>query len=179
MKEQLFIATAAAMLLSCPCRGWSSERQSSITTEICKLENDANRAVIAHDRGFLTALFADEYQHTNFFGSVADKNAEVDFFPQRISRSKARLSLSVLSTSIRGRRGDRSEHLDRRQLPRKEFERIVPIHPCLCTPKRPLANRSLARQQNHARLICSMNSVGQEAASVDYDARKKGTTPCG
>jgi hypothetical protein len=80
MKKQLFIATAAAMLLSCPCRAWSSERQSRITTEICKLENDADRAIVAHDRGFLAALFADEYQHTNFFGSVADKNAEVNFF---------------------------------------------------------------------------------------------------
>ncbi len=80
MKKQLFIAAAVAMLVSCPCRARSSERQNRITTEICKLENDADRAVIAHDRGFLTALFADEYQHANFFGSVADKNAEVDFF---------------------------------------------------------------------------------------------------
>jgi len=80
MTEQLFIAAAVAILLSCPCRASSPERDTRITTEICKLENDANRAVIAHDRGFLAALFADEYQHTNFFGSVADKNAEVGFF---------------------------------------------------------------------------------------------------
>jgi ketosteroid isomerase-like protein len=80
MRNQLFVAAAAAMLMSCPYRAWSSEGPSSITTEICKLESDVNQAVVAHDGGLLTSLFADEYQHTNFFGSVADKKAEVDFF---------------------------------------------------------------------------------------------------
>jgi len=51
-----------------------------VSAEICKLEEDTDRAVIAHDREFLTALFADEYQHINFFGSVAGKDAEVTFF---------------------------------------------------------------------------------------------------
>jgi hypothetical protein len=83
MRNQLLVAAAAAMLLSCPCRAWSSEHQSSITIEICKLESDVNQAVVAHDGGILTSLFADEYQHTNFFGSVADKKAEVDFFTSK------------------------------------------------------------------------------------------------
>jgi hypothetical protein len=80
MRNQLLVAVAAAMLLSCPCRAWSSELRSRISIEICKLESDVNHAVVAHDGGILTSVFADEYQHTNFFGSVADKKAEVDFF---------------------------------------------------------------------------------------------------
>jgi hypothetical protein len=80
MKKQLFVAAAVAMLLSCPSWALGSEGQSRITTEICKLENEADRAVVAHDHGFLSTLFANEYQHTNFVGSVADKKAEVDFF---------------------------------------------------------------------------------------------------
>jgi hypothetical protein len=80
MRNQLFMAAAAAILMSCPCRAWSLEQQSRAAIEICKLESDVNQAVVAHDGGILTSLFADEYQHTNFFGSVADKKAEVDFF---------------------------------------------------------------------------------------------------
>lgn len=80
MRNQLLVAVAAAMLLSCPWRAWGSEHQDRITIEICKLESDVNQAVVAHDGGILTSLFGDEYQHTNFFGSVADKKAEVDFF---------------------------------------------------------------------------------------------------
>jgi hypothetical protein len=80
MKKQLFFAVAVVMLLSCPCRARSTEPQSRVSVEICKLESDLDRAILAHDDKLLTELFADEYLHTNFIGRTTDKKAELEFF---------------------------------------------------------------------------------------------------
>jgi hypothetical protein len=80
MRNQLFVAAAAALLLVCPRQAWSSERASAVTTEICRLESDVTQAIVTRNGGVLTSLFADEYEHTNYFGSVADKKAEINFF---------------------------------------------------------------------------------------------------
>ncbi len=52
MNKQLFITTAAAMLLSCSCGVWSSEPESYHHRDL-QLENDADRAIIAHGTMFL------------------------------------------------------------------------------------------------------------------------------
>ena len=41
---------------------WGVDRQTKISADICKLESDLDRAILALDAKFLTALFADEYQ---------------------------------------------------------------------------------------------------------------------
>lgn len=58
----------------------SAFAHDNITGQLCQLENDANKAYIAHDRQFLSNLFADEFVHTNFRGGTVDKAAELDFF---------------------------------------------------------------------------------------------------
>jgi|SRR5579863_3245735 len=64
-------------LSSFPVHASDTQTQAA---RICQLEKDSDQAYIAHDRTFLTSLFADEFQHTNFRGGVVDKNTEVDFF---------------------------------------------------------------------------------------------------
>ena len=59
---------------------WGSAQQDRVSAEICKLESDTDNAAMVHDEKFLAALFADEYQHTNFLGGVTDKKAELGFF---------------------------------------------------------------------------------------------------
>lgn len=67
-------------LLPCALPAWGSARQDRVSAEICKLESDTDNAAMVHDEKFLAALFADEYQHTNFLGGVTDKKAELGFF---------------------------------------------------------------------------------------------------
>jgi Domain of unknown function (DUF4440) len=52
----------------------------NVSDQLCKLENDAQKAYVSHDRQFLTNLFADEFVHTNFRGGTVDKAGEIDFF---------------------------------------------------------------------------------------------------
>jgi hypothetical protein len=54
--------------------------RDNVSDQLCKLENDADKAYMAHDRQFLSNLFADEFVHTNFRGGTVDKAAEIDFF---------------------------------------------------------------------------------------------------
>jgi hypothetical protein len=65
--------------------------QDTISDQLCKLENDADTAYIAHDRQFLSNLFADEFVHTNFRGGTVDKAGEIDFFtsPKLIMKAAA------------------------------------------------------------------------------------------
>ena len=74
-----FVAMVCCMLPSLSTAS-GSVRQARISTEICKLETDADNAAMAHDGKYLSTLLADEYQHTNFIGGVTDKNAELGFF---------------------------------------------------------------------------------------------------
>jgi hypothetical protein len=52
----------------------------NVSDQLCKLENDTQKAYIGHDRQFLSNLFADEFVHANFRGSTVDKAGEIDFF---------------------------------------------------------------------------------------------------
>lgn len=54
--------------------------QASISDTLCRREADADRAIMTRDRPFLTALYADEFQHVNYVGGLADKKDEIDFF---------------------------------------------------------------------------------------------------
>lgn len=54
--------------------------QASISDTLCRREADADRAIMTRDRPFLTALYADEFQHVNYIGGLADKKDEIDFF---------------------------------------------------------------------------------------------------
>ncbi len=58
----------------------SAFAHDDVSDELCKLENDADKAYIAHDRHFLSNLFADEFVHTNYRGGTVDKASEIDFF---------------------------------------------------------------------------------------------------
>lgn len=51
-----------------------------VEQQLCQREAEADRAYIAHDRPFLEALFADEFEHTNFKGGVANREDEITFF---------------------------------------------------------------------------------------------------
>ena len=75
------LALYVVLLLGvCVPFGWTSDQQDRVSIDICRLENDLDRAVMARDNKFLTNLLADEYQHTNFLGGVTDKEAELSFF---------------------------------------------------------------------------------------------------
>ena len=76
----LFVAAMMILFLSCSALATNSDRQRRIKDEVCKLESDLDRAIIAHDDKFLAGLLADEYQHTNFIGGITDKKAELAFF---------------------------------------------------------------------------------------------------
>lgn len=52
----------------------------SISDTLCQREADANRAIMRRDRSFLNELYADEFQHVNYIGGLADKKDEIDFF---------------------------------------------------------------------------------------------------
>jgi hypothetical protein len=54
--------------------------QASISDTLCRREADADRAIMTRDRPFLTDLYADEFQHVNYIGGLADKKDEIDFF---------------------------------------------------------------------------------------------------
>jgi hypothetical protein len=54
--------------------------QASISDTLCQREAYANRAIMTRDRSFLTELYADEFQHVNYIGGLADKKDEIDFF---------------------------------------------------------------------------------------------------
>jgi ketosteroid isomerase-like protein len=54
--------------------------QTSVSDTLCQREADANRAIMNRDRSFLTQLYADEFQHVNYIGGLADKKDEIDFF---------------------------------------------------------------------------------------------------
>jgi len=60
--------------------------------ELCRLENEAGKAYVAHDRKFLDSLFAEEFIHTNYRGGTVDKAAELDFF----SSSKLTMKSAVV-----------------------------------------------------------------------------------
>lgn len=68
------LAALARVVLAAPVQAQGVEQQ------LCQREADADRAYIAHDRAFLEALFADEFEHTNFKGGVADRADEIAFF---------------------------------------------------------------------------------------------------
>jgi hypothetical protein len=53
---------------------------SAQSDTICQLERATARAFVAHDRAFLEGIFADDFQHTNYRGGVANKADEVQFF---------------------------------------------------------------------------------------------------
>ncbi len=81
MKSLIFIVSAmTAMFLRSSAPAMSSDRQCRIKDEVCRLESDFDRAIIARDDKFLADLLADEYQHTNFIGGTTDKKAELAFF---------------------------------------------------------------------------------------------------
>lgn len=54
--------------------------QMSVSDTLCQREVDADRAIMTRDRSFLTELYADEFQHVNYIGGLADKKDEIDFF---------------------------------------------------------------------------------------------------
>jgi hypothetical protein len=81
MKNQILMVVALApMFLLCAFPRSRSDRQTTISGEICKLESDLDRAIIVHDDKFLEEHLADEYQHTNYIGGTTDKKAELAFF---------------------------------------------------------------------------------------------------
>ena len=87
MKNQiLMVVTLAPMFLLCAFPRLRSDRQTTISGEICKLESDLDRAIIVHDDKFLEEHLADEYQHTNYIGGTTDKKAELAFFASPDSR---------------------------------------------------------------------------------------------
>jgi hypothetical protein len=45
---------------------WSVDRQTKISADICELERELDRAIVTRDNNFLTVVFAEEYQHTNY-----------------------------------------------------------------------------------------------------------------
>jgi hypothetical protein len=74
------VAALVAMLLSHLTTAGGSERDAHTRSEICAFEQKTNRAIIERDTTFISALLADEYQHTNFIGGITDKTAELAFF---------------------------------------------------------------------------------------------------
>jgi len=71
----IYICLVYCSILSKPIFGFDD-----VSSEFCKLENDANKAYIEHDRQFLSNLFADEFVHVNYRGGTVDKQGEIDFF---------------------------------------------------------------------------------------------------
>lgn len=68
------LAALACLVLVAPVRAQGVEQR------LCQREADADRAYIAHDRAFLEALFADEFEHTNYKGGLANRADEIAFF---------------------------------------------------------------------------------------------------
>ncbi len=52
----------------------------SAADAVCQLERDAAHAFVAKDAAFLEGLFADDFEHINFRGGVANKHDEIAFF---------------------------------------------------------------------------------------------------
>lgn len=52
----------------------------SLLVNVCELEGDLARAEVAHDRQRLDALYADEYQHTNYVGGIGYRAKELAFY---------------------------------------------------------------------------------------------------
>jgi len=77
---RIALFTMISVLLSCLAPFEFTFAHDDVSGQLCKLENDADKAYIAHDRRFLSNLFADEFVHTNFRGGTVDKSAEMDFF---------------------------------------------------------------------------------------------------
>lgn len=71
----LYVCILCCLILSGPVFA-----HDDVSSELCKLENDANKGYVAHDRQFLSRLFADEFVHVNYRGSTVDKQGEIDFF---------------------------------------------------------------------------------------------------
>jgi hypothetical protein len=60
---------------------WPAEAlHPPVLVDVCELEGDLARAEVAHDRQQLDALYADEYQHTNYFGGIGYRAAELAFY---------------------------------------------------------------------------------------------------
>jgi hypothetical protein len=78
--DRIALFTMIVVLLFCLAPFEFTFARDDVSGQLCKLENDADKAYIAHDRQFLSNLFADEFVHTNFRGSTVDKSAEMDFF---------------------------------------------------------------------------------------------------
>jgi len=71
---------ACVILLFCCAFSGLAFAHDDVSNDLCKLENDADKSYIAHDRQFLSNLFADEFMHVNYRGGTVDKQAEIDFF---------------------------------------------------------------------------------------------------
>ena len=71
----LYVCILCCLILSEPVFA-----HDDVSSELCKLENDANKGYVAHDRQFLSRLFADEFVHVNYRGGTVDKQGEIDFF---------------------------------------------------------------------------------------------------
>ena len=83
MKIKMEVVTVGVLItafLTSPLLTWSVDHQARISADICKLETEFDNAIIARDNAFLSALLADEYQHTNYMGGITDKKAELNFF---------------------------------------------------------------------------------------------------
>jgi proline iminopeptidase len=52
----------------------------SALVDVCELEGDLARAEVAHDRQRLDALYAQEFQHTNYIGGIGYRAAELAFY---------------------------------------------------------------------------------------------------
>jgi Domain of unknown function (DUF4440) len=74
------VAGMTAIFLACALPAFSLDRQTRIRDEVCKLENDMDHAIIAHNNSFLEEHLAEEYQHTNYIGGTTNKKAELAFF---------------------------------------------------------------------------------------------------
>jgi proline iminopeptidase len=60
---------------------WPAEAvHPSMLVDVCEMEGDLARAEVRHDRQELEALYADEYQHTNYVGGIGYRAAELAFY---------------------------------------------------------------------------------------------------
>jgi hypothetical protein len=152
--RMLPLAAALAMSLTWTCPAWGSDRQSRVSAEVCKLESDLDRAIIAHGSQFSTSLLADEYQHTNFVGGTTDKKAELDFFasPEFVLRKASIDSCSVhVYQDVAVATG--GQQLGSSKLQDTGPERIVSVHDSVRGAKRTSADSSVAREQDRGPLV--------------------------
>jgi len=140
----IYICLVYCSILSKPIFGFDD-----VSSEFCKLENDANKAYIAHDRQFLSNLFADEFVHVNYRGGTVDKQGEIDFF----ASPKLTMKAAAVDHCTAHKYGNvalvTGINLDRNHFQRKRLEWGIPLYEGLCAQAMAMADRGISIQQTN------------------------------